>query len=131
MFPAHPPELQSSIRLFSPLYVSHRLQGLGLEYCQSLVQRGCRLLVVASRSGALPAEALAYLAATGCTVLVLKADSADAAAMARVLAWAAEELPHIEHFAHAAGVSGFALLQDMSLPDFQAVVDVKVSGSRR
>ncbi len=51
--------------------------------------------------------------------------------MARVLAWAAEELPHIEHSAHAAGVSGFALLQDMSLPDFQVVVDVKVSGRRR
>lgn len=90
------------------------------------MQRGCRLLVVASRSGSLAADSLAVLAAGGCTVMAVPADSADAAAMARVLAWAQEELPHIEHFAHAAGVSGFALLQDMSLPDFRAVVDVKV-----
>lgn len=112
--------------LGGPAHLLPGLQGLGLEYCRSLVQRGCRLLVVASRSGALAADSLAALAAGGCTVLAVKADSADAAAMARVLAWAQEELPHIEHFAHAAGVSGFALLQDISLPDFQAVVDVKV-----
>lgn len=102
------------------------MQGLGLEYCRSLVQRGCRLLVVASRSGTLPAKDLAELAASGCTVLSVKADSADAAAMTRVLAWAREELPDLEHFAHAAGVTGTALLQDMSLLDFHAVADVKV-----
>ena len=95
------------------------------------MQRGCCLLVVASRSGTLPADGLSDLAATGCTVLAVKADSADAAAMARLLAWAADELPHVEHFAHAAGVTGFALLQDMSQAEFQAVVDVKVGGGGR
>ena len=106
------------------------LQGLGLEYCRSLVQRGCRLLVVASRSGALPANALAELATAGCTVLAVRADSADAATVARVLAWAREELPHLEHFAHASGVTGTALLQDMSPQDVHAVADVKVGWCR-
>jgi hypothetical protein len=85
--------------------------------------------VVTSRSGSLPASALAELAAAGCTVLAVKADSADAATMQRVLDWAREELPHIQHFAHAAGVSGFAMLQDMSSAEFSAVADVKVRHS--
>lgn len=88
--------------------------------------QGCRLLVVASRSGGLPADALAELAAAGCTMLAVQADSSDAAAVQRVLDWAREELPHIQHFAHAAGVSGFALLQDVGLQEFLSVTDVKV-----
>ena len=90
------------------------------------MRQGCRLLVVTSRSGSLPPDALAELAVAGCTVLAVKADSADAASMQRVLDWAREELPHIQHFAHAAGVSGFAMLQDMSAAEFSAVAAVKV-----
>ena len=48
--------------------------------------------------------------------------------MQGVLDWAREHLPAIEHFAHAAGVSGFAMLQDMRADEFQAVTDVKVGG---
>ena len=50
-------------------------KGLGLEYCRSLAARGCRLLVVTSRSGAMDPEALGELAAAGCTVISAKADS--------------------------------------------------------
>ena len=82
--------------------------------------------MVASRSGALPPAALRQLAAAGCAVLAVKADSSDAAALRRVVEWAREELPPIDHFAHAAGVSGETHLQDLSLQDFLAVADVKV-----
>ena len=50
----------------------------------------------------------------------------DAAAMRRVLAWVREALPHIQHVAHAAGVSGLAMLQDLSAAEFDAVVSTKV-----
>ena len=91
------------------------------------MRQGCRLLVVASRSGTLPIEALAELASAECTVLAIKADSSDVAAVQRVLSWAHEELPCLHHFAHAAGLSGFALLQDIELEGFLSVTDVKVS----
>lgn len=103
------------------------LQGLGLEYCRSLALQGTRLLVIASRSGALPADSLSELTAVGCTVVSVKVDSRNASALRRVLNWAHEHLPHIEHFAHAAGTSGFSLLHDMGLEEFSTVADVKVS----
>ena len=94
------------------------------------MQQGCRLLLVASRSGRLSEEMFVELAAAGCTVLSIKLDCSIALALAEVLEWAHNELPHIDHFAHAAGVPGFALLEDMTISKFRAVVDVKVCCSR-
>lgn len=101
-------------------------QGLGLEYCQGLVQQGCRILVVASRSGCIPVETLVEFACAGCTVLTVKLDSSIASSLTEVLEWAHRELPFMEHFAHAAGVPGFALLKDITPTQFHAVTDVKV-----
>lgn len=103
------------------------LQGLGLEYCRGLVQRGCRLLVITSRSGAIDPDTKAEFAKAGAEVLVLKADGADAASMAATLAYVREELPYIEHYAHAAGVSGFDMLLDLEPDAFWNVTNTKAS----
>jgi hypothetical protein len=44
----------------------------------------------------------------------------------RLLEWAREALPAVDHFAHAAGLSGFNMLQDMRIKEFETVTDVKV-----
>lgn len=105
------------------------LQGLGLEYCKDLVQRGCKLLVVTSRTGVLPAAAAQAFAAAGVQVVALSADAANPADMARVLGWVREELPFIQHYAHAAGVSGFDMLQDLQPAAFWQVANTKVVGA--
>lgn len=79
-----------------------------------------------SRSGTLPLDALFSLSVAGCSVIAVSADCSSAAAMHSVLGWAAEELPSIDHFAHAAGVPGFTMLQDMSVHEFYSVSNVKV-----
>jgi hypothetical protein len=68
------------------------VQGLGLEYAKSLAKAGCRCLVLTGRSPALPLETLANFAAAGVTVFTVR-------------------LPAVQHFAHAAGITGFDMLQ--------------------
>lgn len=69
---------------------------------------------------------MAALARAGCSVIAIKLDSSLATRLAEVLTWAHNEMPFIEHFAHAAGVSDFALLEDISASQFHMVADVKV-----
>lgn len=103
------------------------MQGLGLEYCRDLVHsRGCRLLVIVSRSGSLAPWALGELSAAGCTVLSLAVSCADVAALQEAFSWVHEHLPVVEHFVHAAGASGLTLLSDMRQSDFHTVANVKV-----
>ena len=72
---------------------------------------GCRTLVVASRSAALPRDTLEEFAKQGVAVFVVHGDSADASATAAILGWARRHLPAITHHAHAAGVTGQTLLK--------------------
>ena len=100
-----------------------------MEYSRQLVRRGCKLLVVTSRTGALPEEVSREFTSHGCRVVALKADAADAANMAQIMSSLREELPYIQHYAHAAGVSGFDMLQDMGVEQFWTVADAKVVGA--
>jgi NAD(P)-dependent dehydrogenase (short-subunit alcohol dehydrogenase family) len=102
------------------------LQGLGLEYARDLVARGCRLLVLTSRSGELAPGARREFEAAGARVICKAVDAGDAPAMRALLAWMREELPYIQHVAHAAGVSGFAMLQDLKPEEFWEVAAPKV-----
>ena len=77
---------------------------------------GCRSLVLASRSAALPREALEEFARQGVAVFVVRADCGNAMAMAMVLDWSRQQLPAVMHCAHAAGVTGQTLLKVCSSP---------------
>ena len=46
--------------------------------------------------------------------------------MQRVVNWMRETMPHVQHVAHAAGISGLALLQDLTAPELDGVVNIKV-----
>eukprot|EP00887_Chlorella_sp_A99_P003341 scaffold26.g3341.t1 len=111
-------------------FVTGGTKGLGLEYSRSLLAAGCKLLVLASRSGTVAAAVLREFAAQGAAVFAVKLDVGDAPAVHRTLAWMREELSHIEHIAHAAGVSDFCMLDDMDPTDFWCVAGPKVSALR-
>jgi NAD(P)-dependent dehydrogenase (short-subunit alcohol dehydrogenase family) len=104
------------------------MQGLGLEHGQQCVDRGCHLLVLTSRSGSVHKDVLSRLARTGGTVFALKADSSFTHLIAQVVEWTRGALPCIDHYAHAAGASGFAMLADMDRAEFHRVAATKVSG---
>lgn len=87
------------------------MQGLGLEYAKQLAAAGCRCLVLTGRAPQLSKETLIAFAARGVAVFTVAADAGDAAAWATVLSWAHERLPAVQHFAHAAGVTGFDMLK--------------------
>lgn len=89
------------------------------------------MLIATSRKAVLPIEALSALAATGCAIFSAKADSKRKTDLHQVLTWASEELPRIEHIAHAAGVSEFRLLAELELSSFKDITAVKVSCSLR
>ncbi len=91
---------------------------------------GCRCLVLTSRSGTLLLEVLQEFASAGVTVFTVSADSGDAEESAAALRWAHEHLPAVQHYAHAAGVSGFAMLDSLNEADFWDVAKPKVRISR-
>ena len=82
--------------------------------------------MLTSRSGTLPLEVLQEFAWAGVTVFTVSADSGDAEESAAALRWAHEHLPAVQHYAHAAGVSGFAMLDNMNEADFWDVAKAKV-----
>lgn len=102
-------------------------QGLGLEYARQLVAAGCRCLILSSRSGTLPFELLKQFASLEVTVFTVETDASDADASAAVLRWAHEHLPYVQHYAHAAGISGFAMLDSLTETDFWDVAKPKVT----
>jgi NAD(P)-dependent dehydrogenase (short-subunit alcohol dehydrogenase family) len=110
-------------------FVAGGTKGLGLEYCKALVRQGCRTLVVTSRAGDMDAGCRQLFEAQGVRLVVLKADAGASDDMERVLTWVREELPYIQHYAHAAGVSGFDMLQDMTPSAFWQVANAKVTGA--
>ena len=102
------------------------MQGLGLEYCKQLIGRSCSLLVVASRRGSLPLDVLHRNAASASTTFAIQNNARCIASTGARLQWVQETLPYVQHFAHAAGVSDFSLIQDMGETDFRGVAEVKV-----
>lgn len=74
-------------------------------------------------------EDLHWFKHRGVDVVVTKADASKASDVRRVLEWVHEELPYIQHYAHAAGVSGFDMLQDTTTDAFWDVANTKVVGA--
>jgi len=83
--------------------------------------------VLTSRTGTVSEHALDEFYSAGVQVLVLKTDASDPDAMSKALNYAREELPYIQHYAHAAGVSGFDMLVDMEPQTFWSIADAKVN----
>ena len=103
------------------------LQGLGMVYACSVAQGGCKVLVITSRSGTLSPTDLAVFIRLGVVIYSIQCQSADASDSAQVLKWVHETLACVQQYVHAAGVSNFALLEDMSNCNFDEICGPKVS----
>lgn len=103
------------------------LQGLGMVYARSAAQGGCKVLVITSRSGVLNPTDLAVFIGLGVVIYSIQCQSAYASEIAQVLKWVHETFAGVQQYVHAAGVSNFALLQDMTNCNFDDICGPKVS----
>ena len=105
----------------------HAIQGLGLEYARQAVAHGARNLVVFSREPTLPLDTLREFAEQDVALWVVRCDASSPAAMQQLWIWVHENLPAVQHFGHAAGRSGFDMLQDMPAAELSNITLAKVS----
>lgn len=111
--------------------VTGGLGGLGLRVAQWLVAHGARKLVLAGRRRHILPDtqaAIQALEAAGARVLVVQADIAQAADVARLLA-ATQALAPLRGIIHAAGVIDDGLLLQQTAARFAQVMAPKVAGT--
>jgi len=107
------------------------LGGLGLQSAERLAARGARHLILVGR-GEPPAAAssrLAALAAAGVAVRLVRADIADADAVAGLFAALADSSPPLRGIVHAAGIVDDGILTQQSPGRFARVFAPKVDGA--
>lgn len=109
------------------LRVCPAVQGLGLEYARQAVNHGARNLVVISREPTLPLDTLREFAEQGVALWVVRCNASSPTAMRQLWCWVHEHLPAVQHFGHAAGRSGFDMLQDMPASELSDITLAKVS----
>ena len=102
-------------------------KGLGLQLAKDLAAAGQGTLLLASRHPRLTRADLEQLAANGTAVFVVKCNTADPKAAARLADWVREILPVVQTWAHAAGALGHDLIPDVTPDAFLKVVRPKVS----
>lgn len=133
--PVEPGALQAqpafTLRADSNYLITGGLGGLGLAVAQALVDQGARQLTLLGRSGAPSAAvqaAIQTLRDQGVAVLVLKADVADAGALAAALAECRAAAP-LRGVIHAAGVLDDGILLNQSAERLARVMQPKVQGA--
>ncbi len=103
---------------------------LGLSIAQWLVEKGCKHLVLISRSQ--PSEQaqlkINSLQKQGAEVVVTQADVSVQEDMERVFKQVEEAIPPLKGVIHAAGVIGFDLLENLELSQLEAILRPKVVG---
>ena len=82
--------------------------------------------MVFSREPALPIEVLKEFADQGVAMWVVRCNASSPAAMRHLWSWVHEHLPAVQHFGHAAGRSGFNMLQDMPADELRDICLAKV-----
>ena len=107
------------------------LGGLGLEVARWMVEQGARHLVLTGRRG--PSNeaqaAIKQLEDAGVEVLVVGADIADQAQVARLLGEIEEKMPPLRGIIHAAGILDDGVLVQQDMARFDKVMAPKVAGS--
>lgn len=110
--------------------VTGGMRGLGLAAAKALVEDGARHLALLGRT--VPAEAgaaIEEMKALGARVMLVQADVADAADLARALLGIQEALPPLRGVVHAAGLTEDALLTRMDAAAFSRVLAPKIQGA--
>jgi acyl transferase domain-containing protein/acyl carrier protein len=91
--------------------------GMGLSIAKWLAENYQARLLLTSRKGSVPAEAVLAIEQSGGSVRVEKADAADAAAMSAAIKTAVRAWGAIDGVIHAAGVSGSGTLAALKSPE--------------
>lgn len=107
------------------------LGGLGLQVAQWLVEQGAGNLVLTGRRGpaAEAREVIEQLEAAGAKVLVVGADVADQAQVARLLAEIEARMPPLKGLIHVAGLLDDGVLLQQDMARFEQVMAPKVAGT--
>ncbi|HBB32527.1 MAG TPA: hypothetical protein DC064_12205 [Cyanobacteria bacterium UBA9273] len=107
------------------------LGALGLRIAQWMVEQGARQLVLTGRRGASTQaqETISQLKQLGAKVVVAQGDVCNEGDMLRMLEGVEVSMPPLRGIVHAAGVSRYETLQDMSLDALESVLRPKVVGT--
>lgn len=107
------------------------LGGLGLAIAEWMSRSGAGALVLTGRSGASPEaeRKLDAMRRNGTRIEVVKADIADEAQVADMLATIGTTLPPLRGIIHAAGVLDDGTLPQMTLDRFRTVMAPKIRGA--
>jgi NADPH:quinone reductase-like Zn-dependent oxidoreductase/acyl carrier protein len=121
-----------AIRSDGTYLITGGLGGLGLSVARWMVAEGARHLLLVGRRGAstpAQAEALAAMRSAGAEVIVTRADVAERADLAGVLARIEGKLPPIRGVVHAAGVLADGLIEQQGPDRLREVMAPKVAGA--
>jgi 3-oxoacyl-[acyl-carrier protein] reductase len=101
-------------------------RGIGAAIALRLARDGADVAITYNSSEAKAAEVVAQIQALGRRAVAIAADSADAAAVTASVAQAAQALGGLDILVNNAGIARQGLLQDMSLADIDATLNVNV-----
>lgn len=112
--------------------VTGGLSGFGLETARRLVQRGARLVALASRTGqpdATAQESIQMMREQGAEVRCVSCDVSKLDQVASLFAYMQEEMGILRGIVHAAAVIDDALAQNLTDTQMRAVIQPKVAGA--
>ena len=125
------PSLPLRLRAEGTYLITGGLGGLGLQLARRLAERGARHLVLVGRHdpSALAQDVIKSLQAMAVEVLALRADVADARAVAGVLAQITQAFPPLLGVIHAAGVLDDGVVSKQTWTRFANVLRPKLAGA--
>ncbi|GJD99916.1 3-oxoacyl-ACP reductase family protein [Methylobacterium isbiliense] len=101
-------------------------RGIGAAIALALAEKGADVAITYERSADRAAEVVRAIEAKGRRAVAIQADSADAAAVTRSVATAAEQLGGLDILVNNAGIARGGPVAEMSLADIDAILDVNV-----
>ena len=128
-----PRRLDAPVRGDATYLITGGLKGLGLLAAQWLVGQGARHLLLAGRSApdAAATETIAAMAAAGARVVVVSADLADDAGVAKLMQALDDGLPPLGGVLHGAAVLDDGMLARQSPARLACVMGPKADGAWR
>jgi 3-oxoacyl-[acyl-carrier protein] reductase len=101
-------------------------RGIGAGIALALAEKGADVAITYERSVERAAEVVRSITAKGQRGLAIQADSADPAAVRRSVDEAVKGLGGLDILVNNAGIARYGALEDMSLVDIDALLDVNV-----
>ncbi len=119
------------IKIGASYLITGGLGSLGLEMAEWLADQGCRHLVLVGRRPATDEahNRIAQLERLGVQITIKLVDITDLPQVKQLWNQMKQELPPLRGLIHAAGVLADGLLQQMSWPQFEQVMQAKVYGT--